>query len=62
MFQKSILHTLASGDRVIVWFNEMTEEGYIRRYYDPKKVTVPAIYSLGLKGRKYLKNNPEFKA
>lgn len=44
-------------NRIIVWLNEMTESGLVRKYYDPKKVTVPAIYSLGLKGRKYLKDN-----
>lgn len=46
-------------NRVIVWLNEMTDSGLIRKYYDPKKVTEPAIYSLGLKGRKYLKTNGE---
>lgn len=44
-------------NRVIVWLNEMTESGLIRKYYNPKKVTEPTIYSLALKGRKYLKNN-----
>src|SRR3990172_7174663 len=42
-------------NRIIVWLNELTENGYIRRYYDKKRVTVPAIYLLGNKGRKYLK-------
>lgn len=44
-------------NRIIVWLRELTKDGYVRRYYDPKKVTTPAIYSLGLKGRKYLKEN-----
>jgi len=44
-------------NRVIVWLNEMTSSGLIRRYYNSKKVTEPALYSLGLKGRRYLKNN-----
>ncbi len=48
-------------NRVIVWLNNLTESGYIRRYYNSKTVTIPAIYSLGLKGRKYLKNNPNYK-
>ena len=47
--------------RVIVWLNELTKQGYIRRYYNAKTVTVPAIYSLGLKSRKYMKGNPDFK-
>lgn len=50
-----------SFNRIIVWLNELTENNYIRRYYNPKMVTVPAIYSLGTKGRTYLQNNPQFK-
>lgn len=46
-------------NRIIVWLNELTKEGYIRRYYNPKTVTVPAMYSLNLKGRKYLLDHPE---
>jgi hypothetical protein len=46
-------------NRVIIWLNELSREGYIRKYYDLKKVTEPAVYSLGLKGRKYLKENPK---
>ena len=44
-------------NRIIIWLNELTKDGYVRRYYDSKKVTISAIYSLGLKGRKYLKEN-----
>ena len=44
-------------NRVIVWLNEMTDSGLLRKYYNPQKVTEPAIYSLGLKGRNYLKNH-----
>jgi hypothetical protein len=44
-------------NRIIIWLNELTESGYIKRYYDKKKVTEPAIYSLGNNGRKYLKQN-----
>lgn len=44
-------------NRIIIWLNELTETGYIKRYYDKKKITEPAIYSLGNKGRKYLKQN-----
>lgn len=42
-------------NRIIIWLNELSNTGYIRKYYNPKTVTVPAIYSLGLKGRTYLK-------
>ncbi len=48
-------------NRIIIWLNELTESQFIRRYHNPKTVTVAALYSLGLKGRKYLKDNPEFK-
>jgi len=48
-------------NRIIIWLNELTQTQYIKRYYNPKTVTIPAIYSLGTKARKYLKNNPEFK-
>ena len=47
--------------RIIIWLNELTQSGFIRRYYNPKTVTVPAVYSLGNKARKYLKDNPDFK-
>jgi hypothetical protein len=42
-------------NRIITWLNELTKSGYIRKYYNPKTITIPAIYSLGLNGRKYLK-------
>ena len=41
-------------NRVIIWLNQLTNTNYIRRYYNSKTVTIPAIYSLGLEGRKYL--------
>lgn len=48
-------------NRITIWLNQLTKTSYIRRYYNPKTVTIPAIYSLGLNSRKYIKNNPEFK-
>jgi protein involved in plasmid replication-relaxation len=42
-------------NRVIIWLNQLSKQGHLFRYYDPKAVTVPAIYSLGLKARAYLK-------
>lgn len=42
---------------VINWLNDLTERKYLRRYYTEKMklAGLPAIYSLGLMGRKYLK-------
>lgn len=42
---------------VINWLNDLTERKYIKRYYTEKMklAGLPAIYCLGLKGRKYLK-------
>ncbi len=48
-------------NRIIIWLDQLTASEHIRRYYNPKTVTLPAVYSLGLKGRKYLKDNPELK-
>ena len=46
-----------SKSYVIDWLNDLTERKYIRRYYTKKMklAGIPAIYSLGLQGRKYLK-------
>jgi len=44
-------------NRVTIWLNQLTNTNYIRRYYNPKTVTIPAIYSLGLNGKKYLKQS-----
>lgn len=41
-------------NRIIIWLNQLTNNGYIRKYYNPKTITVPSLYSLGSKGRKYL--------
>jgi hypothetical protein len=41
-------------NRIIIWLNQLTTQNYIHRYYNPKTVTIPAQYSLGLKSRKYL--------
>lgn len=41
-------------NRIIIWLNQLATEGYIRKYYNPKTITVAARYSLGLKARKYL--------
>ena len=48
-------------NRIIVWLNQLTSEGYIHRYYNPKTVTIAAQYSLGLKSRKYLLQKSEEK-
>lgn len=46
--------------RVIIWLNQLTISNHIRRYYNPKTITIPAIYSLGLNGRKYLLKQNRF--
>lgn len=43
--------------RVTINLNKLSEINYLRRDYNPKTVTIPAIYSLGLESRKYLKKN-----
>ena len=52
-----------SKSYVIDWLNDLTERKYIRRYYTKKMklAGIPAIYSLGLQGRKYLKRLREKK-
>ena len=47
--------------RIIINLNQLTNTNYIRRYYNSKTVTVPAIYSLGLNGKKYVKENFSWK-
>jgi len=47
-------------NRIISWLNNLTTTGYIKRYYNPKIVTQPALYSLGSKGRTYLRDNHEY--
>lgn len=46
-------------NRINIWLNKLTDTGNIRRYYDKKNVTVPAIYSLGNTGRKFLLKNAQ---
>lgn len=41
-------------NRIIIWLNQLTTNGYIRKYYNPKTITIAALYSVGAKGRKYL--------
>jgi hypothetical protein len=48
-------------NRIIIWLNQLTTEGYIRRYHNPKTVIVAAQYSLGSKSRKYLLQKSEEK-
>jgi hypothetical protein len=50
--QKLLRHK--SFNRIIIWLNQLTTEHYIHKYYNPKKVTIAAQYSLGIKSRKYL--------
>lgn len=43
--------------KVAIWLNELTKADYTRHYYNKKNVIIPAIYSIGLNGRSYLKKN-----
>ena len=45
--------------RINVWLNYLKREKYVRCYYSKKLASTASVYSLGVKGRKYLKNNKE---
>jgi len=45
------------NSRVSLWLNTLTKNEYIRNYNNSNNLNLPSIYSLGLKGRSYLKNN-----
>ncbi len=47
-------------NRIIFLLNNLTTTGYIKRDYNPKIVTQPAFYSLGSKGRTYLRECREY--
>jgi len=48
-------------NRITIWLNQLTATNHIRRNYNTKTVTIPAIYSLGLNGRKYLLKQSDLK-
>jgi hypothetical protein len=43
--------------RILQWLNDLTKDDFIIRYYNQKNIISPAVYSIGLKGRSYLKKN-----
>jgi len=45
--------------KIIIWLNQLTEQKYLKRYFDKKLATIPAAYSLGSMARKYFLKNPE---
>lgn len=45
--------------RITTWMKELTDKGYIKQYYDKRFAGVPAVYSLGVEGRKYIKTHPD---
>lgn len=48
--------------KIIIWLNQLTEQKYLKRYFDKKLAAIPAAYSLGSTARKYLlKNSKELK-
>jgi len=55
--QLQVLCNHTHHSRINLWLNRLTENGYIKRYYNKQQVTVPALYSLGNKGRTYLQQN-----
>ncbi|HHT9136976.1 MAG TPA: hypothetical protein ACFYEK_07000 [Candidatus Wunengus sp. YC60] len=69
LFQYRFLHSKQlqiflkhkSPSRINDWLKELTERKYITQYYDKTFASLPAVYSLGIKSRKYIKNNPDFK-
>ena len=48
-------------NRVIVWLNDLTEKGYLVRFYDRKIASLPAVYCLSNAGRKYFKFSLAYK-
>lgn len=45
--------------RILTWLNELTHNEYIHRYYERSIQSIPAVYSLAPKGRRYLRENRE---
>lgn len=49
--------------RMLIWLKELVSNEYIKRYYEKKITSEPAVYSIAPKGRKYLrKHRDETKA
>lgn len=46
-------------NRIYAWLNELTGQGYIRKYYIKQFKTKPASYSLTVKSRTFFKANPQ---
>ena len=46
-------------NRIIIWLNYLTKEKYLIREYKKKFPEEPAVYSLGLKGKRYLEEHAE---
>lgn len=45
--------------KINIWLSELTEKKYIKRYYSQTFASSPAVYSLGSKGRKYLREHSQ---
>ena len=41
-------------NRIIIWLNKLTKEKYLIREYEKKVPEEPAIYSLGLRGKRFV--------
>lgn len=59
--QIQILLKHKNHKRILLWLNELTKKKYIRKQYNEHTPSVPAVYSLGIASRKYLKDSSEFK-
>lgn len=55
---QSILHH-KQKQKIILWLNILTEQKYLKRYFDKRLATTPAAYSLGNMARKYFLKNKE---
>ncbi len=51
-FQKLLNHK--SPSYVLEWLNSLSQQNYLKKYYNPKSPDEPSHYSLGTVGRKYL--------
>lgn len=58
---QSIFHH-KQKNKIIIWLNQLTEQKYLKRYFDKQLAAIPAAYSLGAQARKYfIKNQKTYK-
>ncbi|NTU46323.1 hypothetical protein HGA88_01735 [Candidatus Roizmanbacteria bacterium] len=54
-FQLLLNHKHVS--RIYNWLNQLTQEHYLKKFFNAHTITVSASYSLNTKGRKYIKDH-----